>query len=168
MRLIRIPAVLALVLAAACDLNTSPNVPDPIDPADDTYATALGVDLSTMTKLPSGLYYKDLTPGSGTGAAAVNDSVKAHFTLWLTNGTKVDSSIDGGSPIEFKIGDPTIIPGFSEGFLGMLPGGRRQLVIPTHLAWGQGGSRVAGKPPIPPNANVVFEIEFIERLTGGQ
>ena len=168
MRLIRIPAVAALVFAAACDLNTAPNVPDPIDPADDTYAASLNVDINSMTKLPSGLYYKDLEMGLGDGAIAVNDSVKAHFTLWLTNGTKVDSSLDGGSPIEFKVGDPTIIPGFSEGFLGMLPGGRRQLVIPTRLAWGQGGSRVAGKPPIPPNANVVFEIEYLELLTGGQ
>lgn len=170
MRLLRsFTAVVALGLLAACDLSTEPNVPAPIDPANDTYASALGVNISTMTKTSSGLYYKDLAVGTGTGAVAANDSIKANYTLWLTNGTKVDSSKDpGGEPIEFKIGDPTVIPGFSEGFIGMLPGGRRQLVIPTHLAWGPGGSSVAGKPSVPPNANVVFEIEFLERLSNAQ
>lgn len=165
MRLLRsLPAVAALAFLAACDLSTEPNIPAPIDPAQDTYATALGVDIASMTKTSSGLYYKDRIVGTGTSAVA-NDSIKANFTLWLTNGTKVDSSEDpGNSPIEFRIGDPDIIVGFSEGFIGMKPGGERQLVIPTNLAWGSNGSRVQGKPTVQPNANVIFVIKFVSKF----
>jgi len=164
MRLFRsLSAVAAVALLAACDLSTEPDVPDPIDPASDTYATALGVNISTMTKTTSGLYYKDKTVGTGTGAVA-NDSIKANYTLWLTNGTKVDSSIDTGTPIEFRIGDTDVIPGFSEGFIGMKPGGVRQLVIPSQLAWGPRGSSVPGKVSVQPNANVVFEVEFLTKF----
>ena len=155
--------IAALAMLAACDLSTSPNIPAPIDPAVDTYASSLGVNIASMTKTASGLYYKDKVVGSGTAAQA-NDSIRVNYTLWLTNGTKVDSSIDTGRPIEFRVGDPTVIPGFSEGFIGMAPGGVRQLVIPTRLAWSTAGSAVAGKPTVPPNANVVFEIQYLARL----
>jgi FKBP-type peptidyl-prolyl cis-trans isomerase len=94
----------------------------------------------------------------------VNDSIQANYTLWLTNGTKVDSSIDTGTPIEFRIGDTDVIPGFSEGFLGMKPGGVRQLVIPSQLAWGPRGSSVPGKVSVQPNANVIFEIEYLQKF----
>ena len=166
MRLSRsLSAVAALVLLASCDLSTEPDLPAPIDPAQDTYATALGVNLSSMTKTSSGLYYKDKTVGTGTVVAAVNDSIQANYTLWLTNGTKVDSStLPGNDPIEFRIGDPEVIVGFSEGFLGMKPGGKRQLVIPTALAWGSRGSSVPGKPVVQPNANVIFEIEYLSKF----
>ena len=166
MRLVRSFSVVAAIsLLAACDLSTDPDIPAPIDPAQDTYATSLGVDIPSMTKTSSGLYYKDKTVGTGTVVAAANDSIRANFTLWLTNGTKVDSSKDPGrSPIEFRIGDPGVIAGFSQGFVGMKPGGVRQLVIPTALAWGALGSAVPGKPVVQPNANVVFEIEFLSKF----
>jgi FKBP-type peptidyl-prolyl cis-trans isomerase FkpA len=165
MRLSRsIPAVAVLAMLAACDLSTEPNIPAPIDPAQDTYATSLGVNIASMTKTASGLYYKDKTVGTGDVVAAVNDSIRANYTLWLTNGTKVDSSIDSGTPIEFRIGDTDVIPGFSEGFVGMKPGGVRQLVIPTQLAWGSRGSAVPGKISVQPNANVVFEIEYLSKF----
>ena len=165
MRLLRsFSAVAALAILASCDLSTGPDIPAPIDPAQDTYATSLGVDIASMTKTSSGLYYKDKVVGTGTVVAAVNDSIRANYTVWLTNGTKVDSSKDtGGSPIRFRIGDQDVIPGFSEGFVGMKVGGVRQLVIPTALAWGPQGSAVPGKPRIQPNANVIFEIEFLEK-----
>ena len=160
-----LPAVAAVVLLTACDLSTEPNIPAPVDPALDTYATSLGVNIASMTKTASGLYYKDLEPLVTTGVAAVvNDSIKADYILWLTNGTKVDSSIDNGTPIEFRIGDTDVIPGFSEGFVGLKPGGRRQLVIPTQLAWGSRGSTAPGKPTVQPNANVVFEIRFLSKF----
>lgn len=146
---------------AACDLSTSPNVPDPIDPARDTYATALGVDINSMTKTSSGLYYKNKVVGAGA-AAQKGDSVRVHYTLWLTNGTKVQSSKDNnGAPLEFLTGATPIrvISGFEEGVIGMQPGGVRQLVIPPGLAWGP-----QGFPPVQPNANVVFEIEYLGRL----
>jgi FKBP-type peptidyl-prolyl cis-trans isomerase len=159
-----VAAVAALALLAACDLDTGPNVPAPIDPAKDTYASSLGVDIASMTKTSTGLYYKDLLAGVGTAAKA-GDSVQVHFTLWLTNGTKVQSSRDGAGPIRVLLGDNSqngAIPGFQEGIVGMLPGGKRQLVIPPQLAWGS-----QGNPPVQPNANIVFEVEYVSRITTG-
>ena len=163
MRLMRsFSAVAAIVFMAACDLSTDPNVPAPIDPTKDTYAPALGVDIASMTKTSSGLYYKNKTVGTGA-AAQKGDSVRVHYTLWLTNGTKVQSSKESGTgaPLEFLTGatPPRVIPGFEEGVMGMQPGGVRQLVIPPGLAWGSDGF-----PPVQPNANVVFEIEYLGRL----
>ena len=156
----------ALAMLAACDLSTSPNVPAPIDPANDTYASALGVDIASMTKTSTGLYYKNKVVGTGI-AARSGDSVQVHYTLWLTNGTKVQSSRDGtAGPARILLGDsaPTAaIPGFQEGIIGMQPGGIRLLVIPPQLAWGS-----TGRPPVQPNANIVFEIEYIARITTGQ
>ena len=155
-------AVAALALLAACDLSTAPNVPAPIDPAKDTYASALGVDIASMTKTASGLYYKNKVVGTGV-PAQTGDSVIVHFTLWLTNGTKVQSSKDGSAgPIHILLGDNTVngaIPGFQEGVIGMQPGGVRQLVVPPQLAWGS-----AGRPPVQPNANIVFEIEYVSKI----
>jgi FKBP-type peptidyl-prolyl cis-trans isomerase len=154
-----VAAVAALALLAGCDLNTAPNTPAPIDPAKDTYASGLGVNIPSMTKTATGLYYKDKVVGTGT-AAAKGDSVKVNYTLWLTNGTKVESSKDtGGKPLEFLTGAARVIPGFEEGVLGMLPGGVRLLVVPPQLAW---GSR--GNPPVQPNANIVFEVEYLGKL----
>ncbi len=163
MRLLRsFTAVTALALLAACDLSTGPDVPAPIDPAQDTYATSLGVDIASMTKSSTGLYYKDKSVGDGT-AAAVGDSVQVHYTLWLTNGTKVQSSKDGtGGPYRILIGDqsPTsAIAGFQEGVVGMRPGGVRQLVVPPHLGW---GNQQYGA--VQPNANVVFELEYVAKI----
>lgn len=159
MRLIRSFSVMSvLAVLAACDLSTKPNVPAPIDPAEDTYAPTLGVDISSMTKTASGLYYKDTQMGSGD-AAKLGDSVQVHYTLWLTNGTKVESSHDRGTAYRLLLGDQSAtgaIPGFQEGVLGMMPGGIRQLVVPPSLAWGPYGSG-----PIQPNANVVFEVEYV-------
>src|SRR5262245_52503891 len=115
----------ALALFAACNLDTGPNVPDPIDPVKDTYASSLNIDMSKMTKTATGLYYRDLDlPTSGV-AALKGDSVQVHYSLWLTNGTLVETS-NGKSPLEFLTGanPPRVIPGFEEGVLGMLPNGR--------------------------------------------
>lgn len=161
MRALR-PIFAAAVLfgLAACNLSTEPNVPAPIDPAQDTYAPALGVDIASMTKTSSGLYYKDKVAGTGDVVAAVGDSIRFNYTLWLTNGTKVESSKDpGGSPAEFRIGDRAVIAGFSEGFVGMKPGGVRQLVVPPHLGWS-----TVGSGPVQPNANIVFEIEYLSKF----
>ena len=162
-----LPAVAAIVFLSACDLSTEPNVPAAIDPAVDTYATSLGVDIASMTKTSTGLYYKNKVVGTGA-AAQTGDSVQVHYTLWLTNGTKVESSKDRTppTPIRILLGDTSInrvIAGFEEGTIGMLPGGRRQLVVPPHLGWG-----AEGNPPVQPNANVVFEIEYVERIPAAQ
>jgi FKBP-type peptidyl-prolyl cis-trans isomerase len=162
MRELRSLAVFAaLALLAACNLSTEPNVPAPIDPASDTYATALGINIASMTKTSSGLYFKNKVVGTGA-AVAKGDSVRVHYTLWLTNGTQVESSKDAGrSPLEFLTGaNPArVIPGFEEGVIGMQPGGIRTLVVPPNLAWGS-----QGNPPVQPNANIVFEVEYLAKL----
>jgi hypothetical protein len=86
-----VAAATALVLVAACDLNTAPNTPSVTDPTKDTYASALGVDIASMTKTASGLYYKDKVVGTGT-AAVKGDSVQVNYTLWLTNGGELAQS----------------------------------------------------------------------------
>jgi FKBP-type peptidyl-prolyl cis-trans isomerase len=152
--------VAALVLLAACDLSTSPNVPAPIDPAQDSYASSLGIDISTMTKLPNGVYIKDKTVGTGTAAAA-NDSVQINYTGWLPNGTMFDTSKQSGRvPLEFVVGKNVYIPAFEASVIGMQPGGVRQVIIPTGLAYGASGFPQAG---IPANTNLVFQIEYITR-----
>ena len=121
----------------------------------------LGVDIATMTKTSTGLYYKNKVVGSGA-AAQSGDSVRVHYTLWLTNGTKVQSSKDNnGAPLEFLTGGRRVAssPASRKAVIGMQPGGVRQLVIPPRPRVGSDGF-----PPVQPNANVVFEIEYLGRL----
>jgi len=158
-------AVAALALLAACDLSTAPNVPDPIDPANDSYASSLGIDIASMTKLPNGVYMKDKVVGTGT-AAATADSVKVNYTGWLPNGTLFDTSKQSGrTPLEFVIGKQIYIPAFEDAVIGMKEGGTRLIIIPTGLAYGPQGRPGAG---IPANTNLIFQIEYIARVSGAQ
>jgi rhodanese-related sulfurtransferase len=94
----------------------------------------------------------------GTGAKAVRHSkVSVHYTGWLTNGTKFDSSLDRGQPFKFTLGARQVIPGWDLGVEGMKVGGKRELIIPPELAYGKGG---AGRA-IPPNATLKFEISLL-------
>lgn len=120
-----------------------------------TFAPALGVDLSAMTKTPSGLYYQDQTVGTGTTAQA-GKQVTVHYTGWLTNGTKFDSSVDRKKPFAFTPGVGMVIAGWDEGVIGMKVGGKRKLVIPASLGY---GAQSVG--PIPPNSVLVFDVELL-------
>ena len=164
MRFLRsFPAILTLAVLAACDLSTAPDVPDPIDPANDSYATSLGVDIATMTKLSTGVYIKDKVVGTGN-PAATNDSVQVHYTGWTPNGFQFDTSkLPSRKPLEFVIGRNIYITAFETAVVGMKPGGTRQIIIPTGLAYGPAGNPDAG---IPPNTNLIFQIEYIARLSG--
>lgn len=94
----------------------------------------------------------------GTGdAAKTGDKVKVHYTGKLLSGTKFDSSLDRGDPFEFTLGKGEVIKGWDQGVVGMKPGGKRKLTIPSDLAYGASGS----PPKIPPNAPLVFDIELI-------
>ncbi len=108
------------------------------------------------TTTPSGLTIEDVTVGSGAVAAA-GQKVKVHYTGWLTNGTKFDSSKDRGDPFEFPLGAGRVIKGWDEGVQGMKIGGTRKLTIPPALGY---GARGAGGV-IPPNATLVFEVELL-------
>jgi FKBP-type peptidyl-prolyl cis-trans isomerase len=105
----------------------------------------------------SGLKYVDLAVGTGREATAGN-LVTVHYTGWLTNGTKFDSSVDRRDPFSFPIGSGKVIRGWDEGVAGMKVGGKRKLTIPPQLGY---GARGAGGV-IPPNATLVFDVELLE------
>ena len=104
----------------------------------------------------SELIIEELTVGNGATAAA-GQSVSVHYTGWLTDGTKFDSSKDRGDPFEFPLGAGHVIRGWDEGVQGMKVGGSRKLTIPADLGY---GARGAGGV-IPPNATLVFEVELL-------
>ncbi len=104
----------------------------------------------------SGLKYDDITEGDGNVATA-GQMVTVHYTGWLTDGNKFDSSKDRNDPFKFKLGAGNVIRGWDEGVAGMKIGGTRKLTIPANLGYGaQGAGGV-----IPPNATLVFEVELL-------
>lgn len=111
-----------------------------------------------FTVTESGLMYYDMEEGTGD-VAQPGQQVTVHYTGWLEDGAKFDSSLDRGDPFVFGLGQGGVIPGWDEGVAGMKPGGKRQLVIPSELGYGERG---AGNGLIPPNATLVFEVELLE------
>ena len=104
----------------------------------------------------SGLKYEDLQTGDGDVAAS-GQRVTVHYTGWLLDGDKFDSSVDRNEPFAFTLGKGMVIRGWDEGVAGMKVGGKRRLTIPPQLGY---GSRGAGGV-IPPNATLVFDVELI-------
>ncbi len=104
----------------------------------------------------SGLKYYDIKVGDGDSPRR-GEMPLVHYTGWLADGTKFDSSRDRGTPLHFTLGVEQVIPGFEEGVLSMTVGSKRQLVIPPDLAFGEEG---AGSL-IPPNATLIYEVELI-------
>jgi peptidylprolyl isomerase len=149
-------AILAAVGLSGCGDDGPTGPTGPVDPEDLEFAPALGVDLSQMTKTPEGLYYQDLLDGAGSGAAD-GDVLLVHYTVWLHDGTKIDSSFDFGQPFEFTLGAGEVIPGWDLGLQGMKQGGKRKLVIPSGLAYGSSGSG-----PVPRYATLVFDVDLVE------
>lgn len=107
----------------------------------------------------SGLIIEEILVGNGAEACA-GQSVSVHYTGWLTDGTKFDSSKDRDDPFEFDLGGRGVIAGWDEGVQGMKIGGTRKLTIPPQLGYGAGGAGGV----IPPNATLVFEIDLLAVL----
>lgn len=110
-----------------------------------------------MTTTPSGLQYEDLQVGNGA-EATTGKTVSVHYTGWLDDGSKFDSSRDRGSPFNFQLGGGRVIKGWDEGVVGMKVGGKRKLIIPSDLGYGTRGF----PPVIPPDSRLTFEVELIE------
>lgn len=106
---------------------------------------------------PSGLQYADLVVGTGATPKQGQLAV-VHYTGWLTNGTKFDSSLDRGQPFTFPLGQKRVIAGWDEGVATMQVGGKRRLTIPPNLAYGERGAGGV----IPPNATLVFDVELLD------
>ncbi len=105
----------------------------------------------------SGLQIKDLVVGTGEQARA-GATVSVHYTGWLVDGTKFDSSVDRGTPFEFQLGQGRVIKGWDEGVATMRVGGKRELTIPPELAYGDRGAGALIKA----GATLVFEVELLE------
>ena len=110
------------------------------------------------TSTESGLKYEDITIGAGSLCKGRGQTAIVHYTGWLEDGSKFDSSKDRNDPFSFPIDCGYVIPGWDEGVVGMQVGGVRKLTIPPQLAYGENGAGGL----IPPNATLVFEIELLE------
>ena len=102
------------------------------------------------------LIIEDLEIGTGEASKA-GDMVSMHYTGWLTNGKKFDSSVDRNEPFDFQLGVGQVIPGWDQGVEGIKVGGKRKLTIPSHLGYGEFGAGGV----IPPNATLVFDVELL-------
>ena len=100
---------------------------------------------------------QDIKVGSGSAQVAAGDTISVHYIGAFMDGQGFDSSYERNQPFEFSVGAGQIIPGFEQGVVGMKVGGKRRIIIPSNLAYGEKG---AG--PIPPNTPIQFEVELLE------
>ena len=139
-----------LAVAAACREVVAPTE----DPRTAQYAAALGVNVAQMTPLPSGLYVQDLVTGQGAVADS-GKTIRVYYTGWLTSGERFDTN-RGSTPFSFTLGAGAVIKGWDEGVRGMRVGGRRRLVVPPALGY---GNRTSGL--IPAGSVLVFDVELV-------
>lgn len=118
--------------------------------------TSIQTGEAEMVTTSSGLQYQDIKIGSGDEAKP-GEMVSVHYTGWLLDGTKFDSSLDRNEPFQFQLGAGMVIKGWDEGVAGMKVGGKRVLIIPPDLAYGANGAGGV----IPPNATLKFEVELL-------
>lgn len=153
-RSLAVLALTALPLACGDDDTTAPTPAASVIEST-TFASSLGVDLARSTQTASGLYYRDLTVGTGAVVSA-GQRLFIRYTGSLANGTQFDATAPGDPPFDFVFGVGEVIAGWDQGIAGMRVGGRRQLIIPPALGYGAGG-----RGPIPGNAVLVFTVEVV-------
>lgn len=152
-----------IILAAACLAAVACNndvagLGPPSDPATETFAPSLGVDISQMTRMSNGVYYKDVVVGPSTADSVWSKtaSVKVNYAGYLKDGKLIDSG--SGSVFELSV----IIPGFRLGMMGMRVGGKRKIVIPSELAYdGSSRKNTDNTIKIPRQSTLIFDVEIL-------
>lgn len=147
--------LIVTLLAAALPFLISACAESQNGKADQTAPAAQAEGGETVTT-PTGLKYVDLEVGEGPEATP-GKNVEVHYTGWLENGTKFDSSLDRKEPFTFRLGAGQVIDGWDQGVAGMKVGGKRKLTIPPDLGYGNEGAGGV----IPPGATLIFEVELL-------
>lgn len=129
---------------------------------EDTDGNAPGIPEfhGTIEPTASGLRYIDMQQGGGATLGVVaqpGQNVSVHYTGWLTDGTRFDSSVDRDVAFTFRLGMGEVIRGWDEGVAGMGLGGKRRLIVPPALGYGDRGT-----PGIPPNSTLIFDVELMQ------
>ena len=151
-----------LIVSAIFKPNTSPAIaanlsnPSPIIAQSPISQDTITMNLDNAITTPSGLKYIDTEVGTGA-SPTTGQTVKVHYTGTLTDGKKFDSSVDRGQPFSFKIGVGQVIKGWDEGVATMKVGGKRTLIIPPDLGYGERGAGGV----IPGNATLLFDVELL-------
>jgi len=151
---------LILLVASGCAGNDAAPPPPAVPggaPAIESasYAPELGVDISASTRLPTGMYYRDLVVGTGPVVAA-GQRVSVHYDGTFINGARFDRNAAPDPPFAFQVGNREVIEGWELGVVGMRVGGKRQLIIPPSLGYGPNDYG-----PIPGNSILVFTVEVV-------
>jgi peptidylprolyl isomerase len=156
-RLLVVPAELALGSQGGGDIPPDSTLILEIELVEATEPVKMTeVDPDDYVETESGLKYFDIVEGDGT-TPEQGQTVVVHYTGWLEDGTKFDSSLDRGQPFTFPLGTGSVIAGWDEGVATMKVGGKRQLLIPSDLAYGDTGSGT-----IPPGATLIFDVELLD------
>jgi len=134
--------------------SDSPEATEEVDAVDAARKLGTPTENEVVT-MGSGLEYIDVKVGEGAEAQA-GQTVSVHYTGWLVDGSKFDSSVDRGQPFEFPLGARSVIKGWDEGVAGMKIGGVRKLIIPADMGYG-----TEGAGPIPPDSTLIFEVELL-------